>query len=300
MQSTTSAYCAQPLRFLIVVLCSVIMFGACSEQPSESSALPSSYLALRKSDVVYGPLNESNPFEHVGLRHNDLVHAVVASARPWDTLSAGNLLERTRLTAAEWSAEHLGFTADEIGDHIQTAFAMGIDSMARYQLAAFDSDRMTTREIDYIRSIGEVLCSSGRFEDIEEALLDLETDILTEAWPAGDSTEIHARIAIAVAKHSFSYWKQMMITAHGLDGATASALSKTSTDVIELTTRADIIAAADVLVAVTTAENLEGVPILKRLGISILTGGAVSLIVAIVVYAKEIVGFLGSLLPWNW
>ena len=159
---------------------------------------------------------------------------------------------------------------------------------------------MTGREVAYIRSIGDVLCRSARFEDIEQALLELEDEILSETWPAGDSTEIHARIAISVAKHSFAYWKHMMIVAHGLDGASASPLSKSATDVIELTTRADIITAADVLVAVTTAENLEGVPILERLGISILTGGTVSLLVAILVYAKEIVSFLGSLLPWNW
>lgn len=300
MQLSIRAYCALPFRFLTLVLSSIVLFGACSDQPSGSTTLPSSYIAMRKSEVVYGPMNNANAFESTGVRHNDLVHAVVASARPWDTLSTGNLLERTRLAAAEWGTDQLGFEPDDIGGHIQTAFALGIDSTARYRLADYASDRMTDRECGYIRSIGEVLHRVGDFETIEKALLNLEAAILSENWPAGDTTEIHARIAIAVAKHSFAYWKHMLIVAHGLDVASAPTLAKSATDVIELTTRAEIITAADVLVAVTTAENLEGVPILKRLGISILTGGTVSLIVAILVYAKEIVGFLGSLLPWNW
>jgi hypothetical protein len=140
----------------------------------------------------------------------------------------------------------------------------------------------------------------GRFEDIENAMSGLEKEILAEKWPAGDSTEVAARIAISIAKHSFAYWKRMMRNVYGLDQVNASAMSKTAEDVVIATSKTEIITAADVFAGVTAAENAQGAGLLAQIGAAIVTGGLVSLIVTVIVYFDDIVSFFGFLLPWNW
>ncbi|MBN1448912.1 MAG: hypothetical protein JXA28_13365 [Bacteroidetes bacterium] len=298
--SNSWAYCALPIRFLCIVLTALFLFAACSDPQAEAPEIPSSYLAMRKSDIVYGPINDRNPFEHVGLRHNDLVHAVIASAQAWDTLDISHMFGRIQNSAAEWAEDQMGLSPDRSLELVQAAFALKIDSTAPQRLAQYRSPALTVRERDYIQRIGELLCRKQRFADAEAGLLALEREILAESWPAGDSTETAARIVISVAKHSFAYWKRMMCTVYDIENGDR-ALGKSATDlIIYATSRTQIIVAADAIGAWVAFENTTPLGLGAQFEAAIITGGSLSLVVAVIVYWKEIVEFLDSLLPWNW
>lgn len=311
--SSTWTYCARPIRFLFVALTTLVLFAACSEPQVEAPEVPSEYLAMRKSDIVYGPVNTANPFEHVGQRHNDLVHAVIGSLHAWDTLDSSHMLGRIQTSGGAWAQEEYDLSADRSMELVQAAFAMKIDSSAPQRLAAYESASLTAREEAYLHRIGELLCEENRFDDVEAGLLDIERDILAESWPAGDSTETAARIAISVAKHSFAYWKRMMCTVYGIEDGSVSAgtatvsgtpggsLGKTATDVIvEATSRSEIVMAADVIGAIAAGQNAQPLGPLAMLEAAVITGGTLSLTVAVLVYWPEIKTFAKKLLPWNW
>lgn len=311
--SSTWTYCARPIRFLFIALTSFIMLAACSEPQTEAPEIPSHYLAMRKSDIVYGPVNTANPFEHVGQRHNDMVHAVIESLHAWDTLDMSHILGRIQTSGAAWAQEKYDLDSDRSMKLVQSAFAMKIDSSAPQRLAAYESASLTAREEAYLHRIGELLCEENRFDEVEAGLLDIERDILAESWPAGDSTETAARIAISVAKHSFAYWKRMMCTVYGIEdgsvsggtatvgGTSGGSLGKTATDVIvEATSRSEIVMAADVIGAIAAGQNAQPLGALAMLEAAVITGGTLSLAVAVIVYWPEIREFVGKLMPWNW
>ena len=311
--SSTWTYCARPIRFLFLALTSLGLLAACSEPQTEAPEVPSEYLAMRKSDIVYGPINTANPFELVGQRHNDLVHAVIASLHAWDTLDTSHMLGRIQTSGAAWAQDEYDLSADRGMELVQAAFAMKIDSSAPQRLAIYECTSLTAREEAYLHRIGELLCKENRFDEVEAGLLEIERDILAESWPAGDSTEAAARIAISVAKHSFAYWKRMMCTVYGIEDADGSSgtttvsgtsdgsLGKTATDVIvEATSRSEIVMAADVIGAIAAGQNAQPLGPLAMLEAAVITGGTLSLTVAVLVYWPEIKTFASKLMPWNW
>lgn len=304
--NTVRAYCTQPLRFLAVISAALLLLAACDNPPVENHAPVVSAMAMPAGmDVVYGPVNNANPFEHVGLRHNDLVHATIASAEPWDTLNVAAMFSHIRKSVPVWSAANMEIPGDRCIGHVSTAFAMEIDSSAPQRLASFTAPGCTAREIDYIRRIGRMFCEAVTFSALEEGLLDLEKRILAEQWPDGNTTETHARIAISVAKHSFSYWKRMFCTVAGVDplevssfrlrGSGAGSLSKPAEPLIKILTKAQTVTAADVLAATSAAEAAAALGPLRQIEAAIVTGGAVSLVVAALVYFDDIVIFFRTL-----
>ncbi|MBE0643479.1 MAG: hypothetical protein IH600_05325 [Bacteroidetes bacterium] len=301
--NTMRACCTQPLRFLTAITAVLLLFAACDDPSEESDTPVIPVLAMPgEADIAYGPVNDANPFEHVGLRHNECVHAVIRAAQPWDTLSMPTMFSRIQKSIPDWGAASLDVPRDRGMMHVQTAFAMKIDSAARHQLSAFDAAGYSAREIGFLRRIGRTLCTVTTFPSLEAELLVIEKDILSETWPAGDSTETAARIAISVAKHSGAYWKRMFCVTAGVDpGAMMKTASlRKSTDLlIHLTTKAQIVTAADVIAAVSAGEASAIFGPLAQLQAAILSGGAVSIIVATLVYFEDIVGFLRSVCPWG-
>lgn len=302
--NSVRAYCAQPLHFLAVISMTLLLFAACDQTPGEASAPVISALAVPSGmEVVYGPVNKSNPFEHVGMRHNDLVHAVIVSAEPWDTLSIPTMFSHIQKSAVEWSGIAMDIPSERAILHVKTAFAMKLDSSARHQLAEFDAPGYSAREIRYIRRIGILFCESTTFTDLEQGLLGIERDVLAEQWPAGNSVEISARIAISVAKHSCAYWKRMFFVAAGVDpsaiskfsaAGSSTTLAKPSELRLHLLTKLEMVAAADVMAATSAAEAVAALGPLRQIEAAIVSGGAVSLVVAALLYFENFVGFLRS------
>ncbi|MCB2205276.1 hypothetical protein KQI65_11045 [bacterium] len=288
---------AQSITILLVagtLLCS------CGESSNEAPTLPSSYLAMRKSDLVHAPYHRSNPFDSVGIQHNMLVHHFISSTVPWDTLEMSHMLGRCQSSAAEWGNKMLGYSREQSLGLVQSAFALGIDSTARLRLAAYDSPLATSRERHYLRRIGEIFCEQTRFEETQRQLDNLEREILAEQWPEGNETEVLARMAISIARHSYAYWKRMMVEVSGLP-SDEGALRKTATDVIIRTnSKVQIISAADVIAGTSAAEAVSGAGLLTQIKVGLISAGAVSGAVAVIVYFDDIVSFLNGIMPWNW
>ncbi len=306
---TVRARCTRTLRLLVVVSAALLLSAACDDPPSEDSSPVIPTRALPEGmEVVYGAVNKANPFEGVGLRHNDLVHAVLVSAQPWDTLSIPTMLSHIQKSVPAWAENALDVPAYRGIAHVKTAFALKIDTTARRRLAAFDEPGYTARETGYLRQLGTLLCEARTFTALEGGLLDLERHILAETWPTDDATESAARIAISVAKHSCAYWKRVFCAAADVDPAglpiSASTagngrLTKSAELLIHLVTRTEIIVAADAMAATSAGEAAAPLGPFHQLEAAIISGGVVSVVVTALVYFDEIVTFLRSLCPWH-
>jgi len=287
-------------RHLVLASVIILLLSACDHRSDEAPTLPSSYLAMRHSSPVHAPYHDANPFDSIGIRHNQCVQYFVASAKPWDTLDVSRLLGSCRTSARDWAVAQLGVSQEQSLGLVRAAFAMGIDSTARRRLAAYESERATSREKMYLRRLGDILCAEDRFEDTERLLAALERDILAEHWPEGDSTEVLPRMAISIARHSHAYWKRMMLEVAPKASADG-ALSRAAVDLlIHTNSKTKIIVAADVFAGTSAAEAAAGAGILTQIKVGLISAGTVSAAVAIIVYFDDVVSFLNSLLPWNW
>ena len=297
---TKHAQRAYAILFLsCTLLLTTLLVGCDSAEEESTPTLPSSWLAMRKGDLVTADYHARNPFDSIGIRHNQILHHVIASMHPWDTLDVSHMLGRSQTAVCDWSVSRLGMSQDESMGLVQSAYALRTDSSARQRLASIDGNGMTERERHYLRRLGELLCEEDRFEDTDRKLAELERDILAESWPQGDSTEVLPRIAISIARHSYAYWKRMMCTARSLPDADGT-LSKTATDLLIITnSETKIIVAADVFAGISAAKAVSGLGILTTLQVGLVSAGTVSAAVAIIVYADEIVSSLNKLLPWN-
>jgi hypothetical protein len=162
----------------------------------------------------------------------------------------------------------------------------------RAVLTGMNNPEYTERENRFLRKLGKVLSTRGTFEEVEKGLALLEMDILAEPWPADRNTEAAPRIAIAVAKHSFAYWKRVLSLALHLD---RNALGKASDDPVDITiegaSAGQMIVAADVAGAMTGAERYAGAGPEKQIIGAIVVGGTSSLFTAVIVHHKKIIGF---------
>ncbi len=301
--NTMRAFGAQLPRILTAITVVLLLCTACDDPPPSDSSDVLPALAM-PADPAFacGPVNTANPLEHVGLRHNACVHSVILAAEPWDTLSMPTMFSRIQKAIPAWGEEAIGIPLERGIAHVKTAFALRIDSTARRQLAEFASPGCSPREIAYLRRIGRALCEMTSFRALEAGLLAIEKDILSESWPKGDSTEMAARVAISVAKHSCAYWKNVFCISAGIDPSTiddVSSFRKSTELLIHLTSRTEIVTAADVVAAVSAAEAAAVFGPLAQLEAAVVSGGAVSIVVATLVYFQEIKGFLQSLCPWS-
>ncbi|MBR9979193.1 MAG: hypothetical protein KFH87_14000 [Bacteroidetes bacterium] len=299
------APCASsPLFFAVAA--AVLLCAACDNPPLDHADETLHALAMPgEMQVVYGPVNDENPFEETGVRHNELVHAVLMSAQSWDTLDIEAMLAHIRGSIPPWAEAALGVPFDRSEIHVATAFALRIDSTARHQLASFNAEGYSHREIRYIRRIGELLRKVCTFPELERDLLALEEEILSEEWPSDLPAEPAARTAISIAKHSAAYWKHVFCLAAGIDPVTLTriagaegSIGKPAELLVRATTRSQIVMAADVISGVTAAEHATPLGPMRQLEAAIISGGAVSIIVATIVYFDEIINFFSSIGDW--
>lgn len=299
------APCATSSLFFTVAA-ALLLCAACDNPPLDHTDETFHALSMPgEMRVVYGPINDENPFEDIGLRHNDLVHAVLMSARSWDTLNVDAMLAHIRGNIPAWAEAALDVPIAHGDLHVATAFALRIDSTARHRLASFDAEGYSPREIRYLRRIGALLQQVCTFPELERDLLALEEEILREEWPTDLLGEPAARTAISIAKHSAAYWKHVFCLAVGIDPGTLkriagaeAGLGKPAELLVRATTRSQIVMAADVIAGVTAAENATPLGPAGQLEAGIISGGAVSIIVATIVYFDEIVNFFRSIGDW--
>jgi hypothetical protein len=283
-------------RVFSLCMIALITGLACDETRDNHPLSPSRSTAeADAAGVVYGPVNDDNPFEAVGLGHNDILHAGLSGLHPIDTTSADLMAERFRTRIREWSS-FSGYDGQMTERSIQHATKLLTPEGKRLSLRDYDVHGLTEREARYLGKIGEVLSSRGSFADIETALLDLEAEILAEQWPSDQRIEALPRIAISVAKHSFAYWKHVMTYALDIDKLSFGKGDIGPRDVvIEAVTACDVIVSADVMGACAGAEYFQAMGPGATLAGAIIVGGASSLGTAALVYHKEIGRFFKRL-----
>ncbi|MCZ7556759.1 MAG: hypothetical protein M5R41_10200 [Bacteroidia bacterium] len=284
------------LPALSVVLVIALIAVACSKDDESTAVSPGrSSAVVDPSVVVYGVTNYSNPFESVGLRHNDIVHAGLTGLLASDTVSSTAMVERMIERTREWVA-FSSYDAALSDACIDQGIARDPAKDYRAVLAGLNNPEYTERENRFLRKLGKVLATRGTFAEVEKGLALLEMDILAEPWPADRNAESAPRIAIAVAKHSFAYWKRVLSLALSLD---RNALGKTSNEPVDITIEdaspGQMIVAADVAGAITGAERYAGAGPEKQIIGAVIVGGTSSLFTAVIVHHKKIIGFFRRL-----
>lgn len=274
----------------------LLLVTACSDSASNDPASPpSASVTATPGAVVYGPINHDNPYEQVGLRHNALVHAGLAGLRAADTVSARALCDRALERAREWCLFD-GIDADFTDQALRHGRDLRRPDDARLWLARFDHPAYSARETHYLRAIGELLLHSASIDETERGLLALEREILVEPWPAEAGKESAARIAISVAKHSFAYWKYVLLLALEQKYPSFRKGSIGEQEIrIEVQTPGQAIAAADIAGAMAGGEHAAVFGPLAAIKGAIVVGGTCSLVVATMVHHDKIIGFFKRL-----
>jgi len=249
--------------------------------------------------VLYGPISDINPYEYIGLRHNDIVHAGMRGLTPRDTVSVEAGLRRFDACVAEWGSLS-GLDQHDIDTFRSVVHSATIAADRRRELSTLTSTRYTDRELRYLRRIGKALSLVGTFEEVERELLAVEMDIMSEHWHTDNHSELAALVAISVAKHSFAYWKRIILLSYGQSDAVLGKSVVEAVDIlIEATTATEIITAADVMGALAGAQHFQPFGVDKAIIGAIVVGGSSSLMVAGIVYHDRIVAFFRRLLSCN-
>ena len=287
---------SMPALLLPVAFLAMMLVIACSDAPDSTPSSPTRALTVTDPAIVtYGPISETNPFEKVGLRHNDIVHAGLTGLLPEDTGSSEAMMHRCIERVREWSS-----FANNENELTETCIDVAVGTSGardyREELRTLDDPKYTERELRYLRRLGEVLSIRGTFDEIEKELLHLERDILSEPWPSDNRSETTPRIAIAVAKHSYAYWKRVMILALNLDKLPLSKGVVGEMDiVIEGATAGQMVVAADVMGACSGGEHFAPLGPEKAIVGAVVVGGVSSLGMAVLVYHDKISRFFKRL-----
>jgi hypothetical protein len=146
------------------------------------------------------PYNSSNPFDSVGIKHNQMLEFLVACL-PVDT--SGDVRASAIANGIDalgdsvgWSSEQCDIYINMVGQH----FIADRDSTFHDQyISDYSAPNCTQRELNYIHEIGSVIANATDSSGLMNGLLALETDIIAENW---DDEETIALEAISIAKHS--------------------------------------------------------------------------------------------------
>ncbi len=284
------------LRILPITLLAMALAAACSNDKEDTPFAPSRGMAIPDpAIVIYGPVNHGNPFEEIGLRHNDVVHAGLTGLLPADTASSDIMLQRCVERVREWSA-FANYDHEQTAKAIAHALTRDAARDYRKELLDLSDPKYSERELRYLHRLGEVLSIRATFDDVEKEVLRLEKEILSESWPADNRSETAPRIAIAVAKHSFAYWKRVMTLALDLDKLPLGKGTVGPMDIIiEGASAGQMVVAADVAGACAGAEYFAPLGPEKQLIGAVVVGGVSSLGTAVIVYQDKISRFFKRL-----
>ena len=149
------------------------------------------------------PFNNNNPFDSVGFYHNEMIRYGLegVDTNIDTTASLFWASMKTQMSMIDGVTEsQLQEYADTVGQYPNRDW--------RDYLSKYSSTEFTAREIHYINRIGDFLLMDIDTTEGLDSLGQIEADIIAESWPAGDTTEVAARLCISVAKHSYYWWKQ--------------------------------------------------------------------------------------------
>ena len=184
----------------IVALALVALFG-CSESgtvnPTNTAPPP---------HVAHGPLNPDNPYDSVGIIHNEqcefymgyIAETDTTIAQVWAHLSA----------AVQNLGTNEGWGQPYIDALLDSAKAQWNRLDASYdpieELQSYNSGgAFTEREVQYMNRIGFAFEVAQDSIVLMDSVSQIEADVNTESWNTDESA---ARSVISIAKHSFCFW----------------------------------------------------------------------------------------------
>lgn len=229
------------------------------------------------------PFNNNNPFDSVGFYHNELIRygLVGVDTNVDSTASLFWASMKNQMAMIDGvTVSHLQEWADTVSQHPNRDW--------RDYLSSYSSADFTAREISYINRIGNLLQMDIDTTEGLDSLAQIEADIVMENWPAGDTTEVAARICISVAKHSYYWWKSFF----------PSSFQKSNTSTEEEEDKLSKVVAADVagVASWATAAAITGGPI-TLVGAAAASASA-SITSAIKNYWDDIESGINSALEW--
>ena len=146
------------------------------------------------------PWNSSNPFDSVGIKHNQMLEFRVACL-PVDT--SGDVRASAVARGIDALGDSLGWSSEECDTYINMVgqhFIADRDSAFLDQyICNYSALHCTQRERNYIHEIGTVIANATDSAGLMKELLSIEAEVLMENW--GDEETI-ALEAISIAKHS--------------------------------------------------------------------------------------------------
>jgi hypothetical protein len=168
------------------------------------------------------PLNQSNPYDSVGMMHN---HALAFAFRKAATDPSGDsdLEKFTRAMKSLPDSANLNIPdIDQLVNYYSDMMVNNPNTdWAQYAQDLNDANHFTVKELHYINAFGYALKHVTTEAELEDSILALENRIVNETW---GSNEPKALIMISIAKHSFYFW-QDALDADGLHKCTIGLIA---------------------------------------------------------------------------
>jgi hypothetical protein len=273
----------------ILIMLAVRCSDAGAPEPSPGDAAPTGV-----PSPVFAPLNASNPYDAVGVRHNRAVHAALLRL-PKDALSTIEAYDDAlRHTLPPALTEVLA---------VESVPSSCIDGAAGFLrncgspsvwLARFPDGTVGPAAATVIRRIGGAFATATSPAELRDSFLVLERDACARDWSDDPAGQLAALGAVAVARHSTAYWGALL--GGGSPFAPVAGMRKPGeirTELIEKIAAADV---AGFVASVTSTATSTSKDLGTRLFEGTLAAVAASAIEAGGLYLPELAKTLMALL----
>lgn len=186
---------------ILTVLTFSLLLPQCGDDKSVNSS--GSFTAPR---VAIGPLNAQNPYDSVGILHNERCEYVLAYVSETDTTIAQiwakvctGVLDYAN--SVGWTEEYAYESLNSVKDWANSLNTSYSPIQALSSISS--STYITSREANYLNQIGQAFASASDSAGLMSTLLQIETDMVEENWAPNESVALSA---MSVAKHSFCMW----------------------------------------------------------------------------------------------
>lgn len=203
---------------LVIFACSAIVVMVLYSCEDKEGIFKLIITAQDNSQVPYASFQAQNHFDSIGIYHNDILdYALKTFTIASDTLTSANkdtIQNHFNLGLRQFSSALPNpVLISNMDSIISTGYWQIHDHQQRdwpAYLATYSNANLTQRELNYIHRMGSLFTMQFSNSQVyKDSLTQIENDIINEVWSAGDTTEYTARVAISVAKHSFTFWEDV-------------------------------------------------------------------------------------------
>ncbi len=188
---------------MIIGLILLAIIAGCDASPESNIRTNSRMLGSSQLPTVYVPYNTDNPYDSIGVMHNDAIIYALCQLSSSDSTTA-LCVARTKLGMVDWMTTHLPFSAVTVGAAFDSA---GIDAAninlipINNLLNSYSLSVYAAGECDYINRIIQVAAMSASVDEKRDSILAIEYDVVHGVNPTPDIL-----CTISIAKYSLYLW----------------------------------------------------------------------------------------------